>query len=348
MRSGPSSPARLAPLALLAALAAPLAAQDVLAHYPLLTDLADRSGNAGPALLTGFPTPPPPPADGVCLNGVYIGTNGGSDLSTPNLTALDVDDFQVQIEFTLASLPSNRRPILVGGGSYRWASVNVGSTGLLGVAHNNGAIAWSSTTVALDQWHTAVLKHEAGSFELYLDGVSIQQGTFAPLNTGGQLDFTSNNSGYGGNHHGCLRNVIVANDTTLGAPATAASYGASCDGLTFGADGLPVIGNNDFAWRMSNVPASSLVTLIAFGSSRVEPGLDLLPIGMGGCASYTAFDLGLFGPWAINNGESVYPLAIPNDVNLVGVPLAAQGVAFTQATTLGLASSNGVQVVFGY
>src|SRR5690606_6620911 len=79
-------PRRVAlPVALLATLAltAPLSAQTVQAHYPLLTDLLDATGSYGPVLLSGNPTPPGMPANGVCVNGIYSYNSGGQDVRTP-------------------------------------------------------------------------------------------------------------------------------------------------------------------------------------------------------------------------------------------------------------------------
>jgi len=44
----------------------------------------------------------------------------------------------------------------------------------------------------------------------------VHQDTIGVLNTGNNLNFTTNNFSNGTNHNGCIRNIVIANDTTLG------------------------------------------------------------------------------------------------------------------------------------
>src|SRR5689334_11313491 len=95
-----------------------LAAQtQVLAFYPLLTDLFDATAQNGPVALTGNNVPAPnPPNNGVCHNGVYYySAGGGQNIQTPLMPSLTTTDFQVNVEFTLAALPTTMFPVLMGG-----------------------------------------------------------------------------------------------------------------------------------------------------------------------------------------------------------------------------------------
>ncbi len=337
----------LAALSLCAAIG-PLCAQIPQASYPLLTDLLDATATYTPMILGGS-TPPAPPSNGVCINGVYALSPGGQDLRTPVITSLDANDFQVSIDFNITALPANQGPIFVGGNGYRWIGFYVQASGTLGVLYNNANFTWSTTAVTTGTWYTATIKYEAGGLELFLDGLQIHQTTLPALNTGNNLNFTSNNYSNATNFHGCVRNLLIANDTTLGqsAMAAATNFGDGCDGLSLDAMGLPTVGNAGFALIAGNVPIVSPVAFLAFGSASVSPGLDLTGLGMAGCTSNTTFDLGLFGPEVVSSSAANFPLPIPAQVNLVGSRLAAQAVSFSAATTFGLAASNGTKMTIG-
>jgi hypothetical protein len=143
-------------------------------------------------------------------------------------------------------------------------------------------------------------------------------------------------------------NGLQAFQFTLAPAATAVTYGTGCDGLTIGTNGVPTIGNAGFEIAVGNVPLVSPVAFIAFGSTVVNPGIDLTLIGMAGCFSYTSFDLGLFGTNPLVGSTGTYPLPIPNNAALAGSSLAAQGVSLSLLTSLALASSNGLQFTLGF
>ena len=311
------------------------------AAYPLMTDLADANGSYAPMVLFGNPTPPAAPANGVCVNGTSPSYPGGQLVRTPNIGSLNTNDFEVAVEFELAALPAIAAPVLMGGYLYRWIGIYVDATGTVGVKSNNGSIAWSSTTVAPGSWHSGVLKYEAGTAELYVDGNMVLQAAIGLLIDGGDLDFSTADGGNGRSHRGCIRNLLISNDTTLGTLAAATSYGAGCDAMTMAANGVPSIGNSAFALAVSNVPAVSPAVFIGFGGAAFNPGVDLTTIGMAGCFAYTSLDLGLYGPFAAVGGTTNIALPIPNTPAIAGIGLSAQGVAFSATTILGMAASNG-------
>lgn len=129
--------------------------------------------------------------------------------------------------------------------------------------------------------------------------------------------------------------------------ASATAYGTGCDGLVLAANGLPQLGNAGFALLLNNVPATSPVGLFAFGASVVNPGIDLTFIGMAGCFGYQTADIGIFTGGFVVSGTSSLPLPIPSTTSLAGAAFASQGLSFSLATSLGLASSNGVSLVLG-
>jgi hypothetical protein len=166
------------------------------------------------------------------------------------------------------------------------------------------------------------------------------------LSTSTNLNFCTNDYSNGTAFHGCVRELRIANDTTLGVTAGAFPYGSGCDGLLLGANGAPTLGNVLFELVASNVPAASPLAFFGFGSSTVIPGADLSVIGMTGCTGLTSLDIGLFGPSVVAGGTANFPLPVPNDPALNGLALSSQALSFSAANPAGLASSNGVNIVF--
>src|SRR5262245_24034593 len=339
----------LAALATSGSLAAQLQPQAV---YPLLTDLLEATATYGPALLTGNPTPPNPPANGVCVNGIYSFSLGGQDVRFPVITTLNMSDFQIDVEFQITAFPTSfGAPVFMGGHLWRWLGIYVQPNGIVGIKHNNSNLAWSTTTLSTGTWYSGRLKYENGTVEEYIDGTLVLTVSVGVLSTGSATidnrNFTTNDFSNGRNHNGCIRNVRISNDTTLGVTADTFAYGSGCDGLTLGANGVPSIGNPLFALVASNVPAAVPLAFFAFGSTALNPGVDLTVIGMAGCASYTTLDFGLLGPSVAVGGSASFSLPIPNDPALSGTAIASQAASITPATTLGLATSNGLRLVLG-
>jgi len=246
-----------------------LVAQQLQAHYPLINDLDDATMINGPVMLLGT-TPPAQPNNGLCLNGIYLfsGNPLGQDARTPIIATLDANDFQLEVEFQVASLPAFNSPIVVGGNGWRWIGFLVQPNGTLGVLHNNAMQEWSTTTITLGTWYTGLIKYEAGMLELHLNGALIHQASIGPLNTGNNLNFVTNNYSNSTAFNGCIRQLRVFNDTTLGGtggpigtnycgPAVVNSTGASG---TIGASGSNVVANNDLTLTVSSLPNNAFVT----------------------------------------------------------------------------------------
>ncbi|HEX6810655.1 MAG TPA: hypothetical protein VF384_03430 [Planctomycetota bacterium] len=337
----------LAALASSGSLAAQLQPQAI---YPLLTDLLETTATYTPAQLTGNPTPPNPPANGVCVNGIYSLSAGGQDVRFPVITSLNMADFQVDVEFLVNAFPpSFGAPVFMGGHLWRWLGIYVQPNGTVGIKHNNSNLAWSTTMLSTGTWYSGRLKYENGTVELYIDGTLVLTVSVGVLSTGSATidnrNFTTNDFSNGRNHNGCIRNVIISNDTTLGVTAGTFAYGSGCDGLTLGANGVPSLGNPLFELVATNVPPAVPLAYFAFGGLALNPGVDLTFIGMAGCAAYTSLDIGLLGPAVVVGPSANFPFPIPNDPALTGASLATQALSFSTATTLGLAASNGLKLV---
>lgn len=319
----------------------------VQANYPLQTDLLDSTSTYGPIILYGTP-PPNPPANGICLSGQYLfGAPAGMDFRTPLLPTLNTNDFEFSFEFSVTTLGPNNRPVVMGGHLWRFLGLYLQPSGLVGIKHNNSNYAWSAgTTVSTNTWYSATVKYENGTAEVYINGVQALSAVVGVLSTSTNLNFCTNDYSNGAAFHGCVRSLVIANDTTLGTTAGAFPYGAGCDGLTLGANGAPTLGNATFELTVANVPASAPpLAFLGFGTQIVAPGVDLGLIGMPGCFGHTNLDLGLFGPTVVTAGVAPFPLPIPALPALTGTVLSAQAISFSTTTVLGLASSNGISLV---
>lgn len=141
---------------------------------------------------------------------------------------------------------------------------------------------------------------------------------------------------------------IQAFTFSLAPLASAPTFGTGCDGLLIGTNGAPSIGNAGFQLVVSSIPVISPVAFVAFGTTALPFGFDLTPFDMAGCFAYNTLDIDLIPSGPVVGGTSLFPLAIPNSVGLLNASIAAQGVSLSLTTVLGLATSNGVNMVFGF
>lgn len=316
-----TSPWLLGSCLVLASAAAVAQTPQPQAFYPLQTDLVDAQGFYGPVTLLGSPAPAAPTNNsGVCTNGIYrfSGQPGWTEMQTPDIAGLDQQDFQINVEFSMAALPATAGPVLMGGNGWRWIGIYLQPTGEVGIKYNNSNRLWSGVTLSPGTWYAAELKHELGSLELYIDGVLVLQQTIPALNTNSDFDFMPTDYSNGTAFNGCLRNLLICNDTTLGSPMVG-TYGAGCGPSTggpvpaIGAQSLPVVGNGTFGVTVSDGPASSpafLVLALARANITVGPGCNqLLAVPL----DTLAFAL------ADANGDLSIPVPIPGDPALVGL-----------------------------
>lgn len=177
-------------------------------------------------------------------------------------------------------------------------------------------------------------------------------------NTSGTL--TGNANGTGSVQWGAINGTVAtlyamssnqgiqAFTFSLAPLASAPTFGTGCDGLQIGTNGNPSIGNAGFQLVVSNVPVISPVAFVAFGTTALPFGFDLTPFDMAGCFAYNTLDIDLIPSGPVVGGTSLFPLGIPNNIALLNASIAAQGVSLSLTTVLGLATSNGVQMVFGF
>jgi hypothetical protein len=116
-------------------------------------------------------------------------------------------------------------------------------------------------------------------------------------------------------------------------------------GLTLAGNGRPFLGNASFALNVSQVEPVAPLAFVFFGSTQA-PGIDLGFIGAPNCRAYSSADLGSL-TLPVIGGSGSLPFGIPNNPAFTGVTLTAQAVAFTTQNQLGLATSNGTELLLG-
>jgi hypothetical protein len=344
--------------ALLACFAAgSIAAQtQVVAFYPLMTDLLDATATHGPVSLLGYNGAPAPlpPNNGVFHNGVYYYSTGGQDIRTPIMSSLNTTDFQVNVEFQLAGLPPSLfAPVLMGGHSYRWLGIYVQANGTVGIKHNNSNLLWSTTTLTTGVWYSAGLRYELGNVELFINGTSVLQAAIGPLTDGNNKNFTTNDLSNGRAHHGWIRNLLVVNDPTP--VATAAAYGSGCQGSA----GVPSLAPYNspqlgitFSQNVANMEPNSMFGIMAIGFSNTMSPFGPLPVnlqtfGLGAtCDLWVSADVSMLFPVA--SGAGTFDFPVPMDLGFAGLSFYFQGVSLDGGAPGGMAVTNAVASTIGF
>lgn len=334
-----------------------VAQTQVVAFYPLLTDLLDATATYGPVSLLGYngATPPSAPNNGVYHNGVYyFSAPGGQDIRTPLMPTLNTTDFQVNVEFNLTALPpSFGAPVLMGGSGWRWLGIYVDPNGLVGIKHNNSNLAWSTTALSTGVWYSAALRYELGNVELFINGTSVLQAAVGTLNDGNNKNFTTNDFSNGRALNGWIRNLLVVNDPTP--VATAASYGTGCAGSAGVPSLVPVNTPQlgiEFVQAATNLEPSAVFAFMAIGFSNTGSVFGPLPFnlqafGLGaGCDLLVSADVSTL--FQVAGGSGTFTFPVPMNTGIDGVTLYYQCASIDAGAVGGLAVSNAVGTAIGF
>lgn len=198
----------------------------VIADYPLIENLADSTERNSDVILTGNPTPPTLPSKAValCSNGIYVIDQDGQDIITPIIPILDIDNFQIEVEFMATQLPlptdiRPRMPIIMGSKFARWLGIYVDSSGLMGFKFNNSVsnYRWSNTSIAgAGIWYSSKIRYLNGHVDLYLDDQLILSDDIGALNTWqNTFNFTVTDFSEGNPLNGCIRNLIISSNDVI-------------------------------------------------------------------------------------------------------------------------------------
>jgi hypothetical protein len=329
-----------------------LAQAQIQAFYPLASDLIDASGNYGPMRLLGN-SPPAAPNNGVCVNGIYSFAPGGQDVQTPMLPTLTTTDFEIDVDFNITALPTYQAPVIMGGDLWRWLGIYLQANGTVGIKFNNNNFTWSSTTLSTGQWYSAALKFEGGVVVLFINGVLVHYATIGALVDGNNLNLTTNDFSNGLNFNGCIRNLLILNDTTV--LATAAPFGAGCVGSA-GVPALtpittPQIGGV-FQLDTTNLSPSAAFAFQVIGLNRTTSPLgplplNLQPFGLGpNCDLLVNLNVSVL--FSVAGGGGSFSLTVPSNTALDGLALYFQSASIDSGAIGGLALSNGVAATIGF
>jgi hypothetical protein len=97
---------------------------------------------------------------------------------------------------------------------------------------------------------------------------------------------------------------------------------------------------------VSELPGASPLGILLLSFTQFNPGIDLTPLGMPTCFQYSGTDVPTF---FVPAGSSfTYPLVVPNNPSLSGLPVYSQAAAFAASLNpLGIITSNGLAMVLG-
>ncbi|MEO6097237.1 MAG: cadherin-like beta sandwich domain-containing protein [Fibrobacteria bacterium] len=182
-----------------------------IAHYPLAGELKDITKKQGPFTVINAPFRSPGP--GVTLAGIYPGSNPttGTEVSTPDLAALNMEDFRITAEFSISALPAADMPVVIGGSGYRWMGARIESTGMLTLLTNNSALKVTTTAVSPTVKHTVLLRYSAASATaaIYLDGILAGSTPVSALTHGNSKNISTSNYSTGSAFKGTLYRIRV-------------------------------------------------------------------------------------------------------------------------------------------
>jgi hypothetical protein len=134
---------------------------NVVAWYPLHSDLLDLTHHNGPVIVHNAPFQD----GGVYCNGVYQ----NCDITTPSLATFDFGKFSIQVIFK----PGEKKlmPVFMGGPSYRWIGYYLYANGHVALKYNNDQYLDCGQSYSPGTWYTARITYDGVNAKLYLNGV---------------------------------------------------------------------------------------------------------------------------------------------------------------------------------
>ncbi len=183
---------------------------ELIAHYPLIENASDATGNFGPMILENTPFE----NGGIFSNGVYILDNQTfiSHAETPYLSLLNLDAFTISAEFMVTENPI-LIPVFVGSHSHRWVAFYLANDGKMRLKYNNSIFLDSDLIYSLNTWHEAriTFDNQTQKLEMYLDGELAVNVTVTELEHGNFKDIGITDFSQGRVFKGFLRNLKVYN-----------------------------------------------------------------------------------------------------------------------------------------
>ncbi|MCK5821334.1 MAG: hypothetical protein KAH17_05595 [Bacteroidales bacterium] len=185
-----------------------LNAQTLLAHYPLISNGVDSTGNNADMTMGNAPFQ----NGGIYSNGIYSGSDTtGSYFYTPQIANINLDDLTINVEFLIEEYPEHSMPIIMAGSSWRWLSAWMDGDKIALKVNNGRSYEVSTKVVDLDQWYSVSISYKKadGKAMLHLDDVLILSIDEDELNHHDYSRIVNSDGGIGNAYKGYWRNLKV-------------------------------------------------------------------------------------------------------------------------------------------
>jgi len=177
-----------------------------LAHYPLDNNALDATGNYSDMTLINTPFQ----EGGIYCNGIYSGNSNYCHAITPEISALDFNNFCISVNFKVDALPSLKMPVIVGGKLYRWAAIYLNSDKTVSLKYNNSNYINSDVNYDIGQWQNAKIVYENNTFYLYLNDLLVVN-VVADINHGNDKKITISDFSNALTFKGILDDLKISN-----------------------------------------------------------------------------------------------------------------------------------------
>jgi hypothetical protein len=180
----------------------------LIAHYPLVGDLNDATGNNAPLQARNAPLQP---GKGIFCNGRYAReVASGCEVRTPILQGLNLSALTISAQFLVPRMWITGNPVFVAGDGWRWVFYELRPGGGVRLGYNNSQFADCSVTYRTGVWHEAAITFDGEKTTLYLDGVAGCSAT-GPLRTGNEKAIALTNFGNATTFYGMFRDLKIYN-----------------------------------------------------------------------------------------------------------------------------------------
>jgi hypothetical protein len=187
----------------------PAILEDLIAHYPLITNGDDITTLNDPMTLTNAPFQ----SGSIYCNGIYTSFAGpnpdGCVVETPAINSIDLESFAISVDFNVSEKRS--QPVWVIGVCARWLGFVLTDGGKISMLYNNSDILSTTTSYSVNVWHTAKIVYKNTTATIYLDDVVAGTLNFTPSLGCGNTDTVIGITNYsnGGVFKGKIKNLKV-------------------------------------------------------------------------------------------------------------------------------------------
>ena len=180
----------------------------VIADYPLSSDLADITGTYGDFNVGNAPFQD----GGIYFNGIFGGTNGSFGQSV-EITGLDLDALIFSFDFKiLEAVPTGiEMPIFIGGLSWRWLGVFANDQGQVYFKHSNTSFpSTGNAPIVPDVFYNVIVTYDqvSGLAKMYMDNVEVASEAVTLVH-GNDKQFSVTDGSVGTILKGVIRNVRI-------------------------------------------------------------------------------------------------------------------------------------------